>query len=296
MIFFGNTGISATSAAYVCNTAKDLIKADEEALASMSFVHREAHLPDFSRSCSLDLGYDEADLMRIQGRLERCVRFKRLMAWLREAIKARDAYYDYVAKEISEQKLLEAIGQSELVRPKHEGELTEGEYMAKLSRAERTRIYNLQTRAAVFGKAVHENGCMSKARDVLIEAMRHPDEIITGSYSSDRMVVTREPSVSLEQVDAVFYEMVKLQREAQKELNSAMHKVNDAVRYENVRRDEAFANAMASYRAARQEQRALIEAWRKRELHRISNLKIVIPDSLRGAYDEVQALSVGQEQ
>ena len=293
MVFFGNKGISATSARYVCDLAKDLIRVDEVNLKEMSFCHRESSLPKLGKS-RLDLGYDESDLMQVESRLERIVRFKRLMAWLREAIKERDNYYDYIAEEISEENLLAAIGEKEIAKPRREGELTQGEYLEKLSRSERTRIYNLQTRAAVLGKAVNENGYLSAARNELIHVMRHPCVINRQGYS-DPEAISREPSVSLEQVDTIFFQIVKLQREAQKELNSVMHKVNDAIRYENVHREEAFATAMADYRAALKQQKAKIEAWRKKELHRISNLKIVIPDSLTDVYDEVQALSVGDE-
>lgn len=296
MVFFGNKGITATSARYVCDIAKDLIRVDEENLKNMSFVHREATVPGINKDCTLDLGYGEDDLMNIEPWLERCLRFKRLMAWLREAIKERDSYYEYIASKISEEKLLQAIGEKEVVKPRHEGEMTEGEYLASMSRDERARIYNLQTRAAVFGKAINENGYMTQARIALIKSMRHPGEIQDNgnNYYSKFSVFVTEPSVDIKQVDDVYFRIVEIQRQAQKELNSAMHKVIDNVRYENVRREEAYANAMADYRAAVKQQRAAIEAWRKKELHRVANLKIVIPDVLKPVYEEVQNLSAGK--
>lgn len=285
--------MTSSSANYIANLAKELIRNLEADLQNLHFVHEEIAQLDSTVQHRLILGCEEEDVKSIEDKLECTIRMKSLIAWLREGIKEKDRLTDEV-NHLTPEDICKKIGVRWPEEPKAPKTLTDAEYIEGMDKNDRSRIYYLQTRAAAYGKLVHENGSYTKARKEMHELHTRPNVFEhNGRWDGPSLIHYREASVDEGLVDKVYFHLQNKQREAQAELNGLLHKVTEAVRLENIRRQEEYANATALYANQKQEAKAATSAWKLKELGRISELKIVIPDSLKETYDEVTA--VGKE-
>lgn len=292
-VFFGSEGLTSTSANYIANIAKELTRNLESDIQNIRFVHEEMSVIGSTVQHTLCLGCEEEDVRNIENKLERIIRMKSLIAWIREGLKEKDRLNDEVAK-MKAEDVCKLLGLEVPERPEKQKDLTEAEYMASLSEDQRSRIYSLQTRAAAYGKLVHENGSFTKARKELYASRKAPstvEEFNSGSYRTNQTIVvhSREAAVDASMVDEIYFRLQNIQREAQAELNSQLHKVSEAVRLENLKRHEAHRHSLEMFMRQKGILNAQVEEWREKELHRISKLKLVIPDSLREIYDEVNS-------
>lgn len=298
-VFFGSEGLTSSSANYIANIAKELIRNLESEIQSIRFVHEEMSVIGSTVQHTLSLGCEDEDVRDIEPKLERIIRMKSLIAWLREGLKEKDRLYNEV-NNLSNDDALKELGIQRPELPEKPKELTEAEYISGFSVERRSKIYALQTRAASYGKLVHENGLFTKARKELFDSKTSPSTVSEfkgkDSYRTNQTIVVynREAAVDSALVENVYFRLQNLQREAQAELNGILHEISEAVKLENFKRHESYANSrqdcihqrmMCNYKAME---------WKEKELHRISLLKIVIPDSLRDVYEEVN--STGKRQ
>ena len=89
-IFFGEQGLTVTSANYIANLAKESYQSLERELALAKFYSLEVGLLGSNDTKSLRQGVNEYFVKSIADKLNTIARYKSLIAWLREAIKAKD--------------------------------------------------------------------------------------------------------------------------------------------------------------------------------------------------------------
>jgi t-SNARE complex subunit (syntaxin) len=101
----------------------------------------------------------------------------------------------------------------------------------------------------------------------------------------------RDPSVSLEEVDARFLQLQDTYRQFEKELNqmkaSIKDEINDRTRQNNEeyeRQIDEWKVVNMEYNSKWAELRSQFTVWRTNELERISKLKITIPDNLKATF------------
>lgn len=284
-VFFGEQGLTETSANYIANLAKETLKKDEADIAAISFIHKQVSLINDKTRSSVSLGLDEAECRGIAEKLEHIMRVKSLIAWLREAIKEKKRLHDNVeSKEYDEfRKEWEKTLKDE---EEIEDALTEETYLETLSIAERCKIFSLQTEAAIIGKAIHEKGALSKAREEMHKVKRAPSQIVKSGVNN--LIYFYEPSLDEDVVDEVYFALQKKHRSIQAELNSYLHKQEEAIRQSQIE----HAQKLAEQTKRRQNDYDLMcHTWseQSKKMHReISALKIIIPNQLRSIYEEIQ--------
>ena len=168
MIFFATDGqgLTSTSANHVANLAKEMIRGLESSLASLTLYATSVSLIGSETSDLLTQGAQSGELADVQRKLHTVAKAKSLIAWLREAIKAKDRLLKE-AEEMTNTDYIKLKGLEEVKTPKSRHALTEDEYYASLSMNERNRYYELETLAAVLGKAIHPDGSKAvKASEV----------------------------------------------------------------------------------------------------------------------------------
>lgn len=88
-VFFGERGLTSTSANHVANLAKEFISSNENYLNSISFINCKVGLIGSDKDQTYSLGVQNLnDIEVILADIAKC---KALIAWLREAIKAKNA-------------------------------------------------------------------------------------------------------------------------------------------------------------------------------------------------------------
>lgn len=284
-VFFGEQGLTETNANHIANIAKETLKKDEADIAAISFIHKQVSLLNDKTRSDISLGLDEAECRGIVEKLEHIMKVKSLIAWLREAIKEKNRLHDNVeGKELNEFKKEWAKNHED--KEEIEDALTEETYLETLSIAERCKIFSLQTEAAIIGKAIHEKGALAKAREEMHRVKRAPSEIVKSGVNN--LIYFYEPSLDEETVDEIYFALQKKHRSIQAELNSYLHKKEEAIRQSQIEHSQKLE---AWWERKSNNDELMRHAWdeQSKKRHReISALKIVIPNQLRDIYEEIQ--------
>ena len=284
-VFCGEQGLTETSANHIANLAKETLKKDEADIAAISFVHKQVSLINDKTRADVSLGLDESECRSIAEKLEHVMKVKSLIAWLREAIKEKKRLHDNVETEEYD-AFLKEWSKTHEDKEKIEDALTEQTYVETLSIAERCKIFSLQTEAAIIGKAIHEKGALSKAREEMHNVKRAPSEIVKSGMNN--LIYFYEPSLSEDVVDEVYFALQKKHRSIQAELNSYLYKQEEAIRQSQI---EYSQKSAARAERKKNEDELMRHTWSElsKKRHReISSLKIIIPNQLRSIYEEIQ--------
>ena len=274
MIFFSKDGqgLTSTSADHVANLAKEMIRGLETALSNMAFYSVSVSLIGSETSELMSKGRDSEELADVPRKLTAIAKAKSLIAWLREAIKAKERMLKEVSDMTDEDYMeLKGIKPVEYVAPAPA--LTEDEYYASLTLDERNRYYELETFAAVLGKAIHPEGSFATARERMLATILNPRKAV--GQGRDTVIYAYEPSLDEKEVDDLYFKLQKQYREVKE---SELEYASEV--------------ALRRKRFMDEQQRIADEAavYRKERARAIGNYKIVIPQSLSGIYDEVTQL------
>lgn len=291
LVFFRKEGeqgvaLTSTSANYIANLAKEYIQSMESDLNNICFTDTTVGLIN-SDSKLIQSGISTDSLNDIPNILEKIAKAKSLIAWLREAIKAKEN----IGKEIeslSIENYCKEKGIEHPICPKQEPHLTEEEYYSSLSVSERNRYYQLETIAAVIGKYIHPDGILSETRKELKNKIRHPYSVV--GTGRDTLVYHNTPTVTETDVDFVFFELQKRHREVQAQLNSIKHECDLAI-------DASINEVLSKFSAAHEEYKNEMNqitidfmAWKETKRQEYRNLKIIIPHSLMEIYQNINSL------
>lgn len=275
-IFFGKDGLTSTSANFVANLAKEMYARIEAELNNLHLYSTTVGLISGGQDRIIRNGVSSLD--DIEQKLKDIAQLKSLIAWLREAISARDRL-------IAEAKSSE-FGIETIPIPKGENPLTVDDVVGEMSIKDRNRYFQLETFCSTIGKFIHPDGVFSEERSRLHDIVAAPYSV---SGEGINMVVhAYAPTVSPEEADNKFAYLQQLYRENQAQLNSIKHQIETTVLKDSAEKSERYRVAYEEYRRQDHARSIKIQNERTAEIQRISNLKIVIPDSLKQTFDKVQ--------
>lgn len=287
LIFFGESGLTSTSAGHVANLAKEYIAGLEEFVNSLSFIATDVQLLISQETKTLTRGNDAGDLSKLKGALTKIAEAKSLIAWLREAIKAKEKM-THAITQITKEDWCISTGRYYPEFPSDDPYYTEEMEVNKMSIKDRNNYYKLQTYASVFGKVIHPDGPLSNARKVFADKLRHPTEL-QGS-GRDGIIYSYSPTVTQKELEDTFFELQNAQRSMQAEFNKIAHTVKENVFIENNRRVKERNTLYAKYKADTEILNKEFTQYTETEIKKISDLKIIIPHDLEGIYNAVRTL------
>lgn len=297
VVFFKEQGLTSTSANHIANLAKEAYKELENELASTIFYTTKVSLISSEESKQLRKGVDSNFLDSVAEKLKKIARLKSLIAWLREAIKAKETLKNET-EDMHIKDIAERLGIEIPEEPKYKEEaapvMTE-EYWASKNVKERNHYLELETECAVIGQAIHPDGWLARSRKRLFEVINKPNEISGGGR--DTLLHSYTPTVSVGQVEDTFFALQKKHRALQAELNKLKHECEMAIAADKRRNLTEQSNIIAEnkrlydeYVFQKREFYNKTDQFREKELERIAALKIVIPDSLKDVYNEISNL------
>lgn len=289
LIFFSQNGegLTSTSANHVANMAKEMIRSLTSEMAAMVFYSTDVALIGNSDTNRLVTGATDDDVLAVASKLRRISDAKSLIAWLREAIKAKERLLDE-AKSQTLEEYAKAEGITLAPQPEQEQALTEDEYFAMKPLDERCRYYELETLASTLGKEIHPGGSFAEARDSFLSVAAKPHSV--KGDGRDTLIYTYTGSVSPDVVEDVFFRLQKQYREAQARLNSLKFECQKAVTESEVKVRTDYAAAMADWNNERRLIQARHAEHVQRRVKHLGSLRIIIPESLREIFDEVSRL------
>lgn len=284
LIFFGESGLTSASANFIANMAKEMYATAESNLDSMVFYDTTVKLIGTSEETPISEGTD--DTTWIPQTMKEIAQLKSLIAWLREAIKAKER----LTKEAQDGDY-KWYGLSVPERPELENYITKDDVIASLNIKQRNRYYYLEAFCATIGQYIHPGGVFARERDQLKKVLSHPHEV-QGS-GRDTLMYTRTSSIDVHEVENCFMSLQQTYREYQAELNSMKYEIENTVNKDTACKNIDYNEKMKLYQNQMAQIDAELTMKRKEAVQAASNLKIIIPDSLKSIYEEVQ--SVGKK-
>lgn len=287
LIFLTENGLTSTSANHIANLAKEYTRSINEDINNIDFITINASLMGTTGSSEIQQGVEESFLDTISEKLNKIAQANSLIAWLREAINAKAN----LLKELSNMTLEEYAKLKEITlpeSPERKPVLTEDEYLATLTIKERNRYYSLQAKCAVLGQYIHPKGTFAVKREEYFKALKHKFKI-TGT-GRDAIVYSNIPTVSKDKLEETYFALQKEHRDTQAEFNGIKYQMDKAIADDTVAKTSEYNLAFAEYTDKRNAVYAEMREYISKEAQRVSNLKIVIPDHLKGIYSEVSSL------
>lgn len=279
--FFGEQGLTSTSANYIANLCKEKCEEWIAFINNLVLYTTKVSLIGTSDKSIVQVG--TSDLTKVPEYLDNIAKTKSLIAWLREAIKKKEEFVNNLETE-KRNKVTELFPKY----PVKEHVLTEEEYYDSLPIKERNRYYSLETEAAIIGKAIHPNGPFNKARKNLSYIINNPNKV-EGS-GRDTVIYTYTPTVSEENVNDLFFELQSKHRSIQTELNSIKNKCQEVIKQETLRVQNKFNIDLDNYRVAVEKINNELDKEYDEKINYVNKLKIVIPNDLKLIYEEIQKL------
>lgn len=279
--FFGPQGLTAASANHIADMAKENYQAIEKRFSLMDFHKKTVALIGSSEETVLSYGTSREQFAGIQEDLNEVVDLKRLIAYLREAIKAKEVLAEE-ADNITSEKLDSLLEN----QPVKEPELTEREVMDSWPVKERNRYLSLETKCAVIGKFIHPDGDYSAARSLYMERMAAPKSV--KENGRDTLVYTYYPNVDATEVEALFFSLQAEHRSAQAELNGMKHDIEQTIAKDKAEKSGRWTAAHEKWAADVALAREELNRERERKSKEVEALKIVIPDNLRQIYEKLR--------
>lgn len=294
MIFFSpdGDGLTSTSANHIANMAKEMIRNFDSTIANLVFYTTEVSLIGVDSRNVLQQGATDADVLSVAGKLRIIAQAKSLIAWLREAIKARERLITE-AESLTLEEYAKEKGITLEKEPEAGTPITEDDYYASLSLDERNRYYELETLAAVIGKEIHPGGHFADARDDLARRTQNPRSV--EGDGRDTLIYSYEPSVDAGLIESVYFDLQKQYREAQAKLNSMKYECEKAVTDSKVKVSTDYTNALEKWNGEMQAIRSRHAEYIRKKVREYGGLKILIPDTLDDIYQEVSRLGKKQD-
>ena len=288
-IFFGTKGITSTSANHIANIAKEVMEESRALLENITFVNCNVGLISSDVSRLTEKGYDTDELGNIVLSINKVAECNALIAYLREAIKAKEEELDYI-EGISTSKFLKIKG-IEIVDPRSSHSLdfmTEDDAIALLSQQERIRHLILEATAAAIGNRIHPGKSFAEARRKLELKRKEPIKLV-GS-GSDALVYTYSPSADVDEVNETFMQLQSAHRTANKQLNSLKFKVKQIMDDHNLKAKREYAAQSEEYDRIIATYTKQAEAFIEEQKKELLELKIVIPSDFQKLFDELNSL------
>ena len=295
-VYFANEGITSSTANFYANIAKELQSAATERLNSVKFFKTSVAV--IGSNDKQLMGDGTHDLAFITADLEQLASLNAFCAWVREAIKEKEAQQRSVqAKSMDDWAKEMGIVLPEIPKcPRDPEIITEDYVINSWDLNKRNKYLRLEAFAATYGKYIHPEGAYSKARKKAHNALNNP--ITKEGTGRDMILYYAEPSVAIGAVDAMFLALQSQYREYEKELNQMKAEIKDTVTSLNADSYSKHQSEMETwdklhreYNAARANLYTQFASWRNAELKRISNLKITIPESLKGIFHEIKEIA-----
>lgn len=269
--FFGKEGITSTSANHLANIAKEYLTSQHAIIDNISFINESVSI---NGQTPVQTRKGVKNINDILPAIERIGNYHAFIAYLREAIKAKDE----ALKNIDTFQMYWNKHYSEYIIPDKPTYSTFNEILQTKTIKEQAEYYRLEALCAAIGKTIHPGGSYHEARQFAYLCMTHPAEVGVNS------VTIRDLSLDIKSVDDTYFELQKQHRQFSARLNAIKHAITTEIDRITQEKDFEYQTNRAQYDSIREKAYAEYKLWYNDEKKRISSLKIIIPHDLEETY------------
>lgn len=283
-VFFGEKGITSTSANHLANLAKECMESNRRALEGVGFITSTVRLLNGGEAAILTEGRNEQYLSSVPELLKEIAEMNTFCAWMREAIKAKDEELSL----IDNANLCDYF--EDLPETPERGIMwNEKDAIATFSIAERMEYYSLEAEAATLGKFIHPDKPFSVARTDMMKCMVQPNKLVGEGVNA--MMYHFVPSISSDLVEDYYMQLQQKHRNVEGALNKYKYRIKKLVEEHNLELERKYRDAREVYNMTMQTKGTEFRAWQIEERSKIAALKIVIPEALTKTYEKLKALT-----
>ncbi len=297
-VYFGNEGMTSTTANHYANIAKEMIKRTEKKLYGVKFYQTSISAIGSAEKQLMSQG--SSDISFIDDALREIAEANSFCAWVREAIKEKEAQQLAVnRKDLNEWLKDQGIEiKEEPDYPDSESIISEEDIINTWDINKRNKYLRLEAYASTIGNYIHPGKNVKNYNDAR-RAMHHAvnNPITKEGSGRDTVLYYSETTVDPDVVDAQFLKMQDMHRSYEKELNAMKAELKEIVNNLNQQRcDEyqvkidAYYAEHREYKAWQNEMRNKLNKWKVSETERLSKLKIVVPKDLKDIFQKVKAV------
>jgi hypothetical protein len=285
-VFFGEKGLTSTSAQHIKDMAGHLVDNAKSKLSNINFVTEDVTLIGSNTQHRLRTGLNGEETQNINNLLLEVAQAQSLQAWLGEALKEKENIVAHV-RSFTFDKYCTANNLF-FNYPCRPVRMSQQEWLNSLNIKERNEYLHLQTLCAVYGNLIHPKGGLDNARKAAYEAQEAPVTYFENGGNTIFHHYTL--SQSIEEIEALFFELQNTHREYQARFNAMKHKYEleaDAKLDAELKEWEKVTLEM------REEEKKHKEEYLKYKeelMIEARNLKIVIPNDLKDIYAKVSSL------
>ena len=288
MNFFGDKGLTKTSAQHTKDVAGHSIEQMQEEIANMSFINETANIIGNNISHVLSYGKKIEFLNTLPDMMKTIAKVKSLQAWLGEAIKEKNAIELWIIAYTFDDYCADNGVLNEVEFPNRPSRMSEDEYISKMNVKERNRYLYLQTLCAVYGKLIHPKGSYDVARKSIQKALNQP--IITVGEGVNTILHHFTPSIDVKKIDEMYFSLQQTHREYQAEFNAMKHKMELDIEEQYSLEQKQYE---ALYERVTQTRNTYYNEFMKFKEAKgkwACDLKIIIPKDLQSIFDEINSL------
>lgn len=299
-VFFakeGEKGLNETSASHLCALASQIKAHYESTLANVSFVNSFIDVVG-SDASPKQTNTGMVSLEQIDLAIKEIGKMNAFISWFAEAREEIEKIRRMVNS-------LDIYGWAKLegIEIPEAPELTSSEVknsqmadiIAEMSVKDRQMYLALEAKSSVYGKFIHPNQPMERARTRLHEIVNKP--YVSDGRGRDTLIYHHMPSINPELVDAEFN---KLQAEYRKVEQSLNHMKSDLRKKLDIRNTEEnnernlriqkYKEERAAYDNRMHELTLQFGQWAIDEKAEISKIKFIVPDNLKETYTYLDSL------
>lgn len=281
--FFSNTGLTSTSANYICNVAKEYLETLHEQIRAFQPYDTYMCLIDSPTKHLVSAG--STDLSVIQTNIKIITEINGFVSWLREAIKAKD---DLLA---NVDELVRSSFRPAPEYPKRSMIYSKEDILKEWSVEKLSRYYAIEAVATHYGKYIHPKMPVSEMKADFVRKINNPKVVIGEGH--DAMLKEYQPTMELHKVTDTFMQLQQIYREAEKRLNSIKTEIEEAITEKNRIQNNNFQKELSQYKADQELWETEFYQAVNDEAEKISQYKIVIPDQFQEIYNFLNNLGKG---
>ena len=300
-VFFakeGEKGLNETSASHLCALASQVKARYESVLKNVGFIDSFIDVVGSDASPKqTNIGMKSVE--EIDEAIEEIGRMNAFISWFAEARELLEK----IRKKVDGTTIYSWMEASGIEKPE-KPELTSDEVenstlndiINELSIKDRQMYLALEAKASVYGKFIHPDQPMDKARNRMHEIVSKP--YVSEGRGRDTIIYHHVPSIDTELVDEEFNKLQSEYRKIEQQLN---HMKADLRKKLNIRNTEEnnernlrlrkYKEERAVYDNKMRELTLQFNQWVLDENAKISKIKFIIPDNLKETYTYLESLT-----
>lgn len=300
-VFFakeGEKGLNETSASHLCALASQVKEHHESILKNVSFINSFIDVVGSdAKPKQTNIGMMYID--DIDAAIKEISRMNAFISWFAEAREILENIRKMVNK-VDLYSWLEASGiekpEEPILTSSEVKNSTLDDMIAELSVKDRQMYLALEAKASVYGKFIHPNQPMDKARNRMHEVVSKP--YVSDGRGRDTIIYHHVPSIDTELVDAEFNKLQAEYRKIEQQLNHMKSDLRKKLRIRNTEENnernlrlQKYKEERAAYDNKMHELTLQFNQWMLDENTKISKIKFVIPDNLKETYTYLESLT-----